>query len=218
MLIAALCAEGTSTIGNIGADRPRLRADRRAPALARRADRARRGLVAGQVRPTRPAGSTRAWTSPAAARRGRSPGVPVLDHLLRRCSREYALVRPRARGRSGRRGGRGRGGRASARSSARRSRFGQKRRRGHGSAVVPADEALAHVAVEGLRPAARRSRTSTSATRASPASRATSSPRSCASSRRAPGLTLHVRLIEGSDPEHVLEAIFKALGVALAQS
>jgi imidazoleglycerol-phosphate dehydratase len=31
-------------------------------------------------------------------------------------------------------------------------------------------------------------------------------------------LTLHVRLIEGSDPEHVLEAIFKALGVALAQS
>ena len=32
------------------------------------------------------------------------------------------------------------------------------------------------------------------------------------------GLTLHVRLIEGSDPDHVLEAIFKALGVALAQS
>jgi imidazoleglycerol-phosphate dehydratase len=32
------------------------------------------------------------------------------------------------------------------------------------------------------------------------------------------GLTLHVRLIEGDDPEHVLEAIFKALGVALAQS
>ena len=32
------------------------------------------------------------------------------------------------------------------------------------------------------------------------------------------GLTLHVRLIEGSDPQHVLEAIFKALGVALAQA
>ena len=28
----------------------------------------------------------------------------------------------------------------------------------------------------------------------------------------------YVRLIEGSDPEHVLNAIFKALGVALAQS
>ena len=32
------------------------------------------------------------------------------------------------------------------------------------------------------------------------------------------GLTLHVRLIEGCDTEHVLEAIFKALGVALAQA
>jgi len=32
------------------------------------------------------------------------------------------------------------------------------------------------------------------------------------------GLTLHVRLIEGRDTQHVLEAIFKGLGVALAQS
>jgi imidazoleglycerol-phosphate dehydratase len=31
------------------------------------------------------------------------------------------------------------------------------------------------------------------------------------------GLTIHVRLFEGEDSEHVLEAIFKALGVALAQ-
>jgi imidazoleglycerol-phosphate dehydratase len=31
-------------------------------------------------------------------------------------------------------------------------------------------------------------------------------------------LTLHVRLINGSDTHHVLEAIFKALGVALAQA
>jgi imidazoleglycerol-phosphate dehydratase len=31
-------------------------------------------------------------------------------------------------------------------------------------------------------------------------------------------LTLHVRLIDGSDTHHVLEAIFKALGVALAQA
>ena len=31
-------------------------------------------------------------------------------------------------------------------------------------------------------------------------------------------LTLHVRLIDGSDPHHVLEAIFKALGTALAQA
>ena len=32
----------------------------------------------------------------------------------------------------------------------------------------------------------------------------------------AAGLTVHVRLIEGEDTDHVLEAIFKALGVALA--
>ena len=32
------------------------------------------------------------------------------------------------------------------------------------------------------------------------------------------GLTIHVRLFEGEDSRHVLEAIFKALGVALAQA
>ena len=32
------------------------------------------------------------------------------------------------------------------------------------------------------------------------------------------GLTLHVRLLEGDDPEHVLDAIFKALGAALARA
>jgi imidazoleglycerol-phosphate dehydratase len=31
-------------------------------------------------------------------------------------------------------------------------------------------------------------------------------------------LTLHLRLVDGSDTQHVLEAIFKALGVALAQA
>lgn len=35
---------------------------------------------------------------------------------------------------------------------------------------------------------------------------------------RAAGLTLHVRVIEGEDAEHVLEAIFKALGIALARA
>jgi imidazoleglycerol-phosphate dehydratase len=32
------------------------------------------------------------------------------------------------------------------------------------------------------------------------------------------GLTLHVRLLNGEDTQHVLEAIFKALGVALSQA
>ena len=30
------------------------------------------------------------------------------------------------------------------------------------------------------------------------------------------GVTLHIRLLNGTDSQHVLEAIFKALGVALA--
>lgn len=34
----------------------------------------------------------------------------------------------------------------------------------------------------------------------------------------ATGLTIHVRLMEGEDTDHVLEAIFKSLGVALAQA
>ena len=34
----------------------------------------------------------------------------------------------------------------------------------------------------------------------------------------AAGLTLHVRLLNGKDTQHVLEAMFKALGVALAQA
>lgn len=32
------------------------------------------------------------------------------------------------------------------------------------------------------------------------------------------GLTVHVRLLEGRDPQHVLAAIFKALGAALGQA
>jgi imidazoleglycerol-phosphate dehydratase len=34
----------------------------------------------------------------------------------------------------------------------------------------------------------------------------------------AAGLTIHVRLIEGKDSQHVLSAIFKALGIALAHA
>jgi imidazoleglycerol phosphate dehydratase HisB len=34
----------------------------------------------------------------------------------------------------------------------------------------------------------------------------------------AAGLNLHVRLLEGTDPQHVLAAIFKAVGAALGQA
>ncbi len=35
---------------------------------------------------------------------------------------------------------------------------------------------------------------------------------------RAAGINLHVRLLEGDDPQHVLAAIFKAVGAALGQA
>jgi imidazoleglycerol-phosphate dehydratase len=89
--------------------------------------------------------------------------------------------------------------------------------RGHGSATVPADEALAHVALE----ASGRPRV---------VANVDLSDERIAGLRTdlvsgfldelagGAGLTLHVRLLVGSDPQHVLEAIFKSLGVALAQA
>ena len=89
--------------------------------------------------------------------------------------------------------------------------------RGHGSAVVPADEALAHVVVEASgRPLVVSNVDLSDARVAGLASDLVATfLRQLAEGA---GLTLHVRLIEGADPEHVLDAIFKALGVALAQS
>ena len=89
--------------------------------------------------------------------------------------------------------------------------------RGHGSAVVPADEALAHVALEASgRPLVVSNVDLSDARVAGLGSDVVGTfLRELA---QGAGLTVHVRLIEGSDPEHVLEAIFKALGVALAQS
>ena len=89
--------------------------------------------------------------------------------------------------------------------------------RGHGSAVVPADEALAHVVVEASgRPLVVSNVDLSDARVAGLASDIVATfLRELAEGA---GLTLHVRLVEGADPEHVLEAIFKALGVALAQS
>ena len=89
--------------------------------------------------------------------------------------------------------------------------------RGHGSAAVPADEALAHVVVEASgRPLVVSNFDLSDARVAGLGSDIVATfLRELAEGA---GLTLHVRLIEGADPEHVLDAIFKALGVALAQS
>jgi imidazoleglycerol-phosphate dehydratase len=89
--------------------------------------------------------------------------------------------------------------------------------RGHGSAVVPADEALAHVALEASGRPLVVSNVDLSAAHVGGA-RTDLVARFLQELAAGAGLTLHVRLIEGRETQHVLEAIFKALGVALAQA
>src|SRR5919197_3432831 len=89
--------------------------------------------------------------------------------------------------------------------------------RGHGSAVVPADEALAHVVLEASgRPLVVSNVDLSDARVGGLASDLVAD--FLGELVEGAGLTLHVRLIEGSEAQHVLEAIFKALGVALAQA
>jgi imidazoleglycerol-phosphate dehydratase len=81
-----------------------------------------------------------------------------------------------------------------------------------GHATVPADEALATVAVERSgRPlvASNVDLTGVGGLGTDLAARFLEALATAA------GLTLHVRLVEGDDTDHVLTAIFKALGVAL---
>ena len=88
---------------------------------------------------------------------------------------------------------------------------------GHGSAVVPADEALAQVALEASGRSLVASNVDLSAARAG-GLRSDLAARFLQSFAGAAGLTLHVRLIDGEDSQHVLEAIFKALGAALSDA
>jgi imidazoleglycerol-phosphate dehydratase len=88
--------------------------------------------------------------------------------------------------------------------------------RGHGSATVPADEALAHVALEASGRPRLVSNVDLSEERIA-GLRTDLVSGFLSDLADGAGLTLHVRLIHGDDPQHVLETIFKSLGVALAQ-
>ena len=85
----------------------------------------------------------------------------------------------------------------------------------HGAATMPADEALAMVVVERTDRPLVHSNADLTGVGGLGTDLAARFLRSLA---EAAGLTLHVRLIEGTDSDHVLEAIFKALGVALARA
>ncbi len=85
----------------------------------------------------------------------------------------------------------------------------------YGAATLPADEALAMVVLERSgRPlvASNADLTGVGGLGTDLADRFLQSLASAA------GLTLHVRLIEGEESDHVLAAIFKALGVALGRA
>ena len=88
---------------------------------------------------------------------------------------------------------------------------------GHGAGVLPAHEALAQVVLEvSDRPLVASNVDLTEARAGGLASDLAA--RFLDELTRTASLTLHVRLIDGDDSQHVLEAIFKALGAALAQA
>jgi imidazoleglycerol-phosphate dehydratase len=89
--------------------------------------------------------------------------------------------------------------------------------RGHGSAVVPVDEALAHVTLDVSGRPLLVSNVDLSEARIAGLA-GDLAARFLDELAQTTGLTLHVRLVEGKDTQHVLEAIFKSLGVALAQA
>jgi imidazoleglycerol-phosphate dehydratase len=140
-------------------------------------------------------------------------GLPVLDHLLgllaEHASFDVALeVEPGAADEEV-----AAAGRALGESLADALRAEGVRR--HGSAVVPADEALAHVSLEASGRPLLVSNVDLSESRVA-GLREDIADRFLRELAEGAGLTLHVRLIHGEDTRHVLESIFKALGVALA--
>lgn len=89
--------------------------------------------------------------------------------------------------------------------------------RGHGSAFLPADEALAQVALEVTTHPSVHSNVDLTEAHAGGLG-SDLAARFLDAFADAAGVTLHVRLIHGEDSQHVLEAIFKALGASLEQA
>jgi imidazoleglycerol-phosphate dehydratase len=142
-------------------------------------------------------------------------GVAVLDHLLEELAGaggfgltlEIAPDEPEAEvGRAG-----------AALGEALEPLFERPEASGRGFGVAPADEALAMVVVERSGRPLVVSNADLSSTRAG-GLQADLAATVLDELARAAGLTIHVRLIEGESSQHVLSAIFKALGIALARA
>ena len=89
--------------------------------------------------------------------------------------------------------------------------------RGRGTGIVAADEALAMVVIEQSGKPLVASNADLTSTKAG-GLRTDLAAAFLTGLAESAGLTIHVRLFEGEDSGHVLEAIFKALGVALAKA
>ena len=144
-----------------------------------------------------------------------STGLPVLDHLLGLLAAHAAfdLTLEVAPGRAEDEvaaAGRALG-------AALHERLRAEGVRGIGSAVVPADEALAHVALEASGRPLVVSNVDLSSARVGGLDTDLIA-KFLSELAEGAGLTLHVRLLNGDDTQHVLESIFKALGVSLAQA
>jgi imidazoleglycerol-phosphate dehydratase len=142
-------------------------------------------------------------------------GFPVLDRLLALLA-EYSrfdVVVALAPGESAA----GAVGAADALGAALSKHLRARTARGYGSAVLPVDEALAHVVLEVSERPLLASNVDLSEARVGGLGTdlVTDFLRRLAEGA---GITLHVRLVAGDDAQHVLEAMFKALGVALAQA
>ena len=88
---------------------------------------------------------------------------------------------------------------------------------GRGWAIVPADEALASAALE--RDDTPRFASNVDFSDQRVAGLATDvASRFLRALAETAGINLHVRLIEGTEPQHVLSAMFKAVGAALGQA
>jgi imidazoleglycerol-phosphate dehydratase len=142
-------------------------------------------------------------------------GLPVLDHLLGLLARHASFDLALEVEAGAPIGEVGEAGRALGAGLAGPLRMPDAR--GLASAVAPAYEALAQVALEASDPALVVSNVDLSAAHVGGLGGDVVA-RFLQELAEGAGLTLHLRLIDGEDTQHVLEAIFKALGLALGDA
>ena len=138
-------------------------------------------------------------------------GLPVLDHLVGELARagrfRIALeVAPDASDEA-----------VAAAGAALGAALHDRLRAGAGWALVPAAEALASASLEADNEPRLVTNADFSDLRVGGVSTDVAS-QFLAQLARGAGINLHVRLLEGTDPQHVLAAIFKAVGAALGQA